>query len=200
MENCQGILFLTTNRIGSFDDAFVSRIHISLYYRDFTEDDRLKVWKTFFDKLARDRKNVMDVPAETILYTTEPEVKGLKWNGREIRNGERDSRLPHFGTSLGMRRADFRCNTQHSKQRLPSPISTAQTRTEKLSCARRISSRLCICLRSSRTTSNNYIVETRRRERIGSAFGMTSLMQKVEGYWEMTSDAGTAGSSSQIGL
>lgn len=28
----------------------------------------------------------MDVPAETILYTTEPEVKGLKWNGREIRN------------------------------------------------------------------------------------------------------------------
>lgn len=86
MENCQSILFLTTNRVGSFDDAFVSRIHVSLYYPDFTEDDRLKVWKTFFDKLARDRKNVMDVPAETILYTTEPEVKGLKWNGREIRN------------------------------------------------------------------------------------------------------------------
>ena len=88
MENCQSILFLTTNRIGSFDDAFVSRIHVSLYYREFSEDDRCKVWKNFFDKLARDRKNIIQIPAETIFYTTESEVTSLKWNGREIRNGE----------------------------------------------------------------------------------------------------------------
>lgn len=88
LENCQSILFLTTNRSGSFDDAFVSRIHIPLYYREFTQNDRLKVWKIFLDKLARDRKNVMNIPAETILYTTELEVTSLKWNGREIRNGE----------------------------------------------------------------------------------------------------------------
>ena len=88
MENCQSILFLTTNRIGSFDDAFVSRIHVSLYYRDFTEEDRRKVWRIFFDKLGKDRKNIINIPAETILYTTELEVTSLKWNGREIRNGE----------------------------------------------------------------------------------------------------------------
>lgn len=88
MESCQSILFLTTNRVGSFDDAFVSRIHVSLYYRDFTEEDRRKVWTTFFNKLAKDRKNAMHVPVETILYTTGPEVANLKWNGREIRNGE----------------------------------------------------------------------------------------------------------------
>ena len=96
MENCQSILFLTTNRIGSFDDAFVSRIHISLYYGEFTEDDRRKIWNIFFDKLARDRKNVMQIPAETILYATEPEVTSLKWNGREIRNGEWALLYLHF--------------------------------------------------------------------------------------------------------
>ena len=88
MENCQSILFLTTNRIGSFDDAFVSRIHVSLYYHDFSEDDRIKVWMIFFDKLRKDRKNIMDIPPETIMYTMELEVKSLNWNGREIRNGE----------------------------------------------------------------------------------------------------------------
>lgn len=112
MENCQSILFLTTNRIGSFDDAFVSRIHISLYYRDFTEDDRRKVWNIFFDKLVRDRKNVMQIPAETILYATEPEVTNLKWNGREIRNGKWGSlyftRILMKIWGEGMRKADFR--------------------------------------------------------------------------------------------
>ncbi|RYP52432.1 hypothetical protein DL768_002398 [Monosporascus sp. mg162] len=32
LEYYAGILFLTTNRVGDFDEAFVSRIHISLYY------------------------------------------------------------------------------------------------------------------------------------------------------------------------
>lgn len=96
MESCQSILFLTTNRVGSFDDAFVSRIHVSLYYRDFTEEDRRKVWTTFFNKLAKDRKNAMHVPVETILYTTGPEVANLKWNGREIRNGESGLSLYYF--------------------------------------------------------------------------------------------------------
>ena len=117
IENCQSMLFLTTNRIGSFDDAFVS--HIPLYYREFIQKDRLKVWKIFFDKLARDRKNVMNIPAETILYTTELEVTGLKWNGREIRNGEWLLLYTHFDTHSGVRRADCRSDTQRSKQHLP---------------------------------------------------------------------------------
>lgn len=117
MGNCQSILFLTTNRIGSFDDAFVS--HIPLYYREFIQKDRLKVWKIFFDKLARDRKNVMNIPAETIPYTTELEVTSLNWNGREIQNGEWGLLYPHFDKMLGMRRADCGSDTQRSKQQLP---------------------------------------------------------------------------------
>ena len=87
METCQSILFLTTNRVGSFDDAFISRIHISLYYPDFSEADRKKVWWNFFGKLAKERGDVMRVQIDTKDYTQGQEVRAVKWNGREIRNG-----------------------------------------------------------------------------------------------------------------
>jgi hypothetical protein len=32
LEYYSGILFLTTNRVGIMDEAFKSRIHVSLYY------------------------------------------------------------------------------------------------------------------------------------------------------------------------
>jgi hypothetical protein len=38
LEFYDGILFLTTNRVGSFDDAFISRIHVQLYYPDFDDE------------------------------------------------------------------------------------------------------------------------------------------------------------------
>ena len=130
----------------------------------------------FFDKLAKDRKNAMKIPAETILYTTKPEVTNLKWNGREIRNGERRRLYPQFGSKDLGRKADFRCDIQLSKQQLPWPTSTAQMRMERLSCVRDIFSRLYICRRSSKTTSKNCIVETRPKGRIGSEYVLMNLM------------------------
>ena len=95
LEHCQSILFLTTNRIGSFDDAFISRIHVTLYYPDFTEVERKKVWKNFFDKLIRDRGDIMRVPIDTKDYINGREVRAVQWNGREIRNGEQKPFLIH---------------------------------------------------------------------------------------------------------
>ncbi|KAL9614466.1 MAG: hypothetical protein Q9167_001069 [Letrouitia subvulpina] len=86
LEHCQSMLFLTTNRIGSFDDAFISRIHVTLYYHDFTEEQRQMLWTNFFDKLIRDRGGLMRVPIDTKDYTKGKDVRALKWNGREIRN------------------------------------------------------------------------------------------------------------------
>lgn len=34
LEYYSGVLFLTTNRVGTIDEAFKSRIHVSLYYKD----------------------------------------------------------------------------------------------------------------------------------------------------------------------
>ncbi|KAK8000456.1 P-loop containing nucleoside triphosphate hydrolase [Apiospora arundinis] len=88
LEYYEGILFLTTNRIGSFDDAFISRIHVQLYYPEFTDDQRQLVWKTFIDKLERERKGYMRLSISAKEYIKESKKSNLKWNGREIRNGE----------------------------------------------------------------------------------------------------------------
>ncbi|KAI8263968.1 hypothetical protein K4K58_012585 [Colletotrichum sp. SAR11_239] len=86
LEFYDGILFLTTNRVGSFDDAFISRIHIQLYYPDFSDDERQKVWKTFIDKLAREKGETMRLTIDAKEYIESTRKQGLKWNGREIRN------------------------------------------------------------------------------------------------------------------
>ena len=47
LEYYEGILFLTTNRIKNIDDAFHSRIHISMRYPDLTPASRRHIWQTF---------------------------------------------------------------------------------------------------------------------------------------------------------
>ncbi|KAK8016659.1 hypothetical protein PG993_014848 [Apiospora rasikravindrae] len=86
LEYYEGILFLTTNRVGSFDDAFISRVHVQLYYPEFTDDQRQKVWQTFIDKLQRDRKGYMRLNMDAKEYIAQINKSDLKWNGREIRN------------------------------------------------------------------------------------------------------------------
>ncbi|KAK5069381.1 hypothetical protein LTR51_008631 [Lithohypha guttulata] len=45
LEYYDGILFLTTNRAQTMDEAFASRIHMPLKYEELTESARKKVWK-----------------------------------------------------------------------------------------------------------------------------------------------------------
>lgn len=88
LEYFKGILFLTTNRVGTFDEAFISRIHIQIYYRDFRDEDRVKVWDNFFQKLEEDRETTMRILQSTKDFTQSEELRALHWNGREIRNGK----------------------------------------------------------------------------------------------------------------
>jgi hypothetical protein len=86
LENYDGMLFLTTNRVGAFDDAFISRVHIQLYYPEFTDKDREMVWKTFTDKLQRERGDSIRLNIDAKEYIRGAEMRAVKWNGREIRN------------------------------------------------------------------------------------------------------------------
>lgn len=88
MEYYQGILFLTTNRVGMFDEAFISRINLTIYYPPFSPKARAEVWESFFKKLEREREGEMRVHDNTRAYVEESEeLRQLQWNGREIRNG-----------------------------------------------------------------------------------------------------------------
>ncbi|KAK1831670.1 hypothetical protein QBC39DRAFT_350605 [Podospora conica] len=86
LEHYDGILFLTTNRVGAFDDAFISRIHVQLFYPEFTDEQRQLVWKTFMDKLARERGDYIRLNIDAKEYIRGKEMRAVQWNGREIRN------------------------------------------------------------------------------------------------------------------
>lgn len=82
LEYYKGIIFLTTNRVKSFDDAFKSRIHIALRLSELDLPTRTKIWQTFINRLrasASGRK--VDLTDEDVLKLAEREV-----NGREIKN------------------------------------------------------------------------------------------------------------------
>ena len=98
IEYFRGLLFLTTNRVGQIDDAFLSRVTVVLQYDHLTDETRKKIWNGFFKKLKQDserkakvkdsddnRRIEVDHYAQKYIHNDE-EVRDLRWNGREIRN------------------------------------------------------------------------------------------------------------------
>jgi hypothetical protein len=92
MEYYAGILFLTTNRIGDFDEAFTSRIHLSLYYPELNGEKTVKVFKLnmcmirerFANKGRYIEINEMGIGGFAAQhFTAHPQAR---WNGRQIRN------------------------------------------------------------------------------------------------------------------
>lgn len=87
MEYYRGILFLTTNRVGHFDPAFFSRIHVYVGYRPLDHAGRRRLWLQFFAKLERERGDDVHVRAAAKKYILSDDVlRDTEWNGREIRN------------------------------------------------------------------------------------------------------------------
>ena len=91
LEYYTGILFLTTNRVGAFDEAFKSRIHISLYYPPLEERQTLSIWRMNMDRTVGRKKGKMTVDEEEIMafalsHYKSNFAKKANWNGRQIRN------------------------------------------------------------------------------------------------------------------
>ena len=100
LEYYQGILFLTTNRVGTFDEGFVSRIHVIIHYPDFNDTQRGQIWDIFFKKLERERENIRVTQRAVDYAKDSADMKGLSWNGREIRNGKPSRQsLWHVGSA-----------------------------------------------------------------------------------------------------
>ncbi|UZP36826.1 hypothetical protein NXS19_004642 [Fusarium pseudograminearum] len=92
LEYYTGILFLTTNRIGDFDEAFASRVHMSLYYPELDEQKTLRVFELNLE-LIRDRFKQQgrdieydDSSIEHFAREHYLQHKFGRWNGRQIRN------------------------------------------------------------------------------------------------------------------
>ncbi|KAG8533371.1 uncharacterized protein KY384_002154 [Bacidia gigantensis] len=105
IEYYQGIMFLTTNRIVSFDEAFKSRIHLAINYPALSPAFRKSLWKTFLRKVSPDSKLDWLSPANLEQLAHE------NLNGRQIKNTARTAyalavgeqspiKLQHIETAL----------------------------------------------------------------------------------------------------
>lgn len=102
IEYYRGILFLTTNRVGTFDDAFMSRIHVVIAYDDLGNTERETIWRQFFDKLIKDRQDITVLPRAKNYVLNNDGMINVGWNGREIRNA--------FQTAVAL--ADYRAQKE----------------------------------------------------------------------------------------
>jgi len=102
-EYYQGILFLTTNRVETFDEAFQSRIHMGIRYENLSSKARREIWKWHIGKVesmcdAEEKKEKEKVEAgdEAVSKSGElvrpfseanfDELSKRVMNGRQIKN------------------------------------------------------------------------------------------------------------------
>ncbi|KAJ2991740.1 hypothetical protein NUW58_g2409 [Xylaria curta] len=101
LEYYNGILFLTTNRVGTLDEAFKSRVHLSLYYPALGRFQTEQIMRMNLDRLELIEKQRVGSTNQNQLFIrkdqickfavehwdrhTENDGEG-RWNGRQIRN------------------------------------------------------------------------------------------------------------------
>ncbi|KAF7191188.1 putative 26S proteasome regulatory subunit-like [Pseudocercospora fuligena] len=93
LEYYQGIMFLTTNRVETFDTAFASRIHLSLEYPELNKKSRKGIWETFLKRLPEHSMSEKDIS----------KLAEKELNGREIKNFLKSAQLlaTHEKETLG---------------------------------------------------------------------------------------------------
>lgn len=104
LEYYDGLLFLTTNRVGTLDEAFRSRIHVTLYYPPLGKAQTEAIWQvnlkriqSYRDDVDPNIKEILEFP-RTLWNDIEREGR-TQWNGRQIRNA--------FQTALALAENDF---------------------------------------------------------------------------------------------
>ncbi|RYP44820.1 hypothetical protein DL768_008752 [Monosporascus sp. mg162] len=80
MEYYEGLLFLTTNRIESFDRAFKSRIHLAILFPKLDWTSRRQLWAAFLTRATQ--KDASRMPASSSIDGFASE----DLNGRQIKN------------------------------------------------------------------------------------------------------------------
>jgi SpoVK/Ycf46/Vps4 family AAA+-type ATPase len=83
LEYYEGILILTSNRVGTFDEAFKSRIQLALHYPALGPYERLRIWENFLERLEKLKDDAIDTGD---LRDHLADLQEEEMNGRQIRN------------------------------------------------------------------------------------------------------------------
>ena len=79
LEYFQGVMFLTTNRVTTFDEAMLSRIHFAIKYDDLNAKARKNIWTAFLKK-AGSSPDKVDVSDSQLTSLTEKKLNGRQVN------------------------------------------------------------------------------------------------------------------------
>ena len=88
LEYYKGVMFLTTNRVSTFDAAFQSRIHLTIDYPKLDFHSKMLIWQTFLrpqSDAPRYGSNIREKDIKALAKTD--------MNGREIKNTIKTARL-----------------------------------------------------------------------------------------------------------
>ncbi|KAG4431610.1 hypothetical protein IFR05_012903 [Cadophora sp. M221] len=116
LEYYSGVIILTTNRVGEFDEAFRSRIHISLYYPRLDRASTKQIWERNIFRVKHSDLNI-DIEEEKIRkfyerhWVENVEYPSRRWNGRQIKNA--------FQTALALANWDFHDAQDSSRLKRP---------------------------------------------------------------------------------
>ena len=89
MEYFSGVLILTTNRVGEFDEACVSRIHMKLYYPALDEKSTMDIWDMNIRRAKENKQLNIDIREDDIIdfaskyWKKNVDKRGRQWNGRQ---------------------------------------------------------------------------------------------------------------------
>jgi len=89
LEYFRGVIFLTTNRVHSFDSAFQSRLHLSIRFPVLGEAERIQIWRTQLEdckKRNESRESGIRVLDSNDKGAVERLAMSYNINGRDIGN------------------------------------------------------------------------------------------------------------------
>jgi hypothetical protein len=81
IEYYRGILFLTTNRLGTMDIAFQSRVSLAVRFNPLTTELRRQIWLNFIERL-----DPLESTGKEQLLSKLNDISEWNLNGRQIRN------------------------------------------------------------------------------------------------------------------
>ncbi|OJD32646.1 aaa family atpase [Diplodia corticola] len=88
VEYYDGILILTSNRVGKFDEAFKSRIQLAVHYPSLGEAERRKIWRKFISSLVPEEPDRVVCELNRHIHM----LSQQELNGRQIRNTIKSAR------------------------------------------------------------------------------------------------------------
>ncbi|KAL4756180.1 ATP-binding protein [Aspergillus foveolatus] len=91
LEYFSGVIILTTNRVGEFDEAFRSRIHVCLYYPKLEERQTKEIWEKNIQRIKESNLNLDMEEKKIRRFADQHWQRNLdrptrRWNGRQIKN------------------------------------------------------------------------------------------------------------------